>query len=157
MGMGSNGDFTELSLTAEPRKFARLKDAKRYFSEEILKIEEHIRRRRNDSVLSRIDRAREIIGNRFAEKSFCLQDICSELYLSTSRFSALFKEGTGETFVEYLTEVRIDEAKRLLKSSDLRSYEIADRVGYQDPRYFSSIFKKVTGLTTTEYRKELEN
>lgn len=157
MGIGINGDFSELSLTAEPRRFTRLVDAKRYFSDEILKIEEHISRRRTDAAQSRIDKARQIISERVADKSFSLQDICSELYLSTSQFSALFKDGTGQTFVEYLTELRIDEAKRLLKSTDLKSYEVADRVGYQDPRYFSSIFKKVTGLTTTEYRKELEN
>ncbi len=157
MGISIQDDFEELSLTAEPRRFTRLDDAKRYFSKQITKIEEHVRRRRNDAAHSRIDKARYIISERFTNKSFSLQDICSEIYLSTSQFSALFKEGTGQTFVEYLTEVRIDEAKRLLKTTDLRSYEIADKVGYQDPRYFSSIFKKITGFTTTEYRRELED
>lgn len=157
MGISVQDDFTELSLTAEPRRFTRLVDAKRYFGTQIAKIEKHIQQRRNDAAHSRIDKARLIIADRISDKSFSLQDICSELYLSTSQFSALFKDSTGHTFVEYLTELRIDEAKRLLKTTDLKSYEVADHVGYQDPRYFSSIFKKITGLTTTEYRRELEN
>ena len=157
MGMSETGDLAELALTAEPRRFTRLDEARRYFDRKIEFIEEQVKLRRKDAVLSRIDRARAIIAERFTDRNFSLQDICSELYLSTSQFSALFKEGTGHTFVEYLTEVRIDEARKLLKSTDKRSYEIAENVGYQDPRYFSSIFKKVTGMTTTEYRRSLEN
>ncbi len=156
MGIGENSEFENLSLTAEPRKFTRLADARRYFTDQINRIEENVRKRREHAVLSRIDKARSLINDRFADKSFSLQNICAEMYLSTSQFSALFKEGTGQTFVEYLTEIRINEAKRLLKTTDMKSYEIADRVGYQDPRYFSSLFKKITGFTTTEYRKELE-
>ena len=156
MNLASESDFDDLSLTSEPKRFGRLSDARAFFERKIQLIEEHVRRRRNDAVHSRIDRARDIIARRFAEKSFSLHDICAELYLSTSQFSALFKEGTGRTFVEYLTETRVDEAKRLLKTTDMRSYEVADAVGYQDPRYFSSIFKKTTGFTTTEYRREME-
>ena len=157
MNLGDEGFFDDLSLTAEPRRFARLSDAQVFYREKILSIEDHIRRRRNDAVHSRVDKARLIISRRFAEKDFSLRDICAELYLSTSQFSTLFKEGTGRTFVEYLTETRVDEAKRLLKTTDMKSYEVADAVGYQDPRYFSSIFKKVTGFTTTEYRREMED
>ncbi len=156
MNLGSEGVLNDLSLTAEPRRFARLTEAHNFYREQILSIEEHIRKRRLDAVHSRIDKARGIIARRFVEKSFSLRDICAELYLSTSQFSTLFKEGTGRTFVEYLTEARIDEAKRLLKTTDMKSYEVAEAVGYQDPRYFSSIFKKVTGFTTTEYRREME-
>ena len=157
MGLDTGDEILDLSLTAEPRRFARLDGAKRYYHNQVEKIEEIVRRRRHDAAHSRIDKAKRIIAERYTDKNFSLQDICGELYLSTSQFSALFKEGTGHTFVEYLTEVRIDEAKHLLKTTDLKSYEIADRVGYQDPRYFSSIFKKITGFTTTEYRKEMES
>jgi len=157
MGLDTGDDILDLSLTAEPRKFARLDGAKRYYQDQVDKIDKLVRQRRHDAAHSRIDKARRIIAERYADKNFSLHDICAELYLSTSQFSALFKEGTGHTFVEYLTEVRIDEAKHLLKTTDSKSYEIADQVGYQDPRYFSSIFKKVTGFTTTEYRKEMES
>lgn len=157
MNLDGEGIFEDLSLSAETRHFARLSDAEIFYKEKIRSIEEHIRRRRNDAVHSRVDKARNIISRRFVEKDFSLRDICAELYLSTSQFSTLFKEGTGRTFVEYLTETRVNEAKRLLKTTDMKSYEVADAVGYQDPRYFSSIFKKVTGFTTTEYRREMED
>ena len=156
MNLAAEGGFDDLSLAAEPRRFARLSEAREFYRKKILLIENHVRMRRHDAVHSRVDKARDIIARRFGEKDFSLRDICAELYLSTSQFSALFKEGTGRTFVEYLTETRVDEAKRLLKTTDMRSYEVADAVGYQDPRYFSSIFKKATGFTTTEYRKEME-
>ena len=104
-------------------------------------------------LLSRIDRAKAIISKRFCENRFSLQDICDELYLSTSQFSLLFKEGTGQTFVEYLTACRVEEAKKLLLSTDLKGYEVAEQVGYADPRYFTIIFKKQTGMTAMEYRR----
>ena len=82
--------------------------------------------------------------------------MCDELYLSTSQFSVVFKEGTGMTFIEYLTTFRIEQAKKLLRTTDKKSYEIAEETGYADPRYFSIIFKKYTGVTPMEYRKESE-
>ena len=104
-------------------------------------------------LFSRIDRAKGIIRERFRESCFSLQDICDELYLSTSQFSLLFKEGTGQTFVEYLTACRVEEAKKLLAGTDMKGYEIAENVGYSDPRYFTIIFKKQTGMTAMEYRR----
>ncbi len=124
-----------------------------FFEKLIRHIGDRISQRRNDVLLSRIDRARSIIQENYGDKNFSLQDICRELYLSTSQFSLLFKEGTEQTFVEYLTSVRIDEAKKLLASTDLKSYEVAERVGYSDPRYFSITFKKHCGMTAMEYRR----
>jgi len=57
------------------------------------------------------------------------------------------------TFVEYLTRVRIERARELLASQDLRSYEIAEQVGFRDAHYFSLTFKKQTGYSPTEYRE----
>jgi two-component system response regulator YesN len=124
-----------------------------FFETLIRHIGARISQRRNDALLSRIDRAKGIIRERYGDKNFSLQDICRELYLSTSQFSLLFKEGTDQTFVEYLTSVRMDEAKKLLASTDLKSYEVAERVGYSAPRYFSITFKKHCGMTAMEYRR----
>ena len=133
--------------------FASLDGIEAFFREMLERIETQIERRRNDMLLSRIDRAREIIEHRYSDSRFSLQDICDELYLSTSQFSLLFKEGTGMTFVSYLTECRMKGAKNLLLSTDLKGYEVAERVGYADPRYFSLLFKKHTGMTAMEYRR----
>ncbi|MDA3958368.1 response regulator [Oceanispirochaeta sp.] len=136
-----------------PSHFEALTTAEKAIESLILNIDEQIRQRRKGVLLSRIDRAKSIIQERFIDKDFSLNDICLELYLSTSQFSLLFKEGTDMTFVEYLTFVRMEEAKQLLWSSDLKSYEIAEQVGFSDPRYFSIIFKKHTGMTAMEYRR----
>lgn len=140
-----------------PGDLGSLHQAKNYFSRVLSRIEELVRSRRHDAVLSRIDKARRIIEERLSDSKFSLNDICDELYLSTSQFSMLFKEGTGQTFVEYLTSQRIEEAKRLLKTTDLKGYEVAEKTGFSDPRYFSIVFKKMTGLTAMEYRKGIES
>ncbi|OQY31557.1 MAG: hypothetical protein B6241_13675 [Spirochaetaceae bacterium 4572_59] len=136
-----------------PDTFDSLEKSSDFLEKMIRGIDEQIIHRRKDMLLSRIDKARAIIGERFRESHFSLQDICDELYLSTSQFSLLFKEGTGQTFVEYLTARRIDEAKKLLSTTDLKGYEVAEKVGYTDPRYFTIIFKKQTGMTAMGYRR----
>lgn len=68
--------------------------------------------------------------------------------------SRLFKKETGKNFVDYLTDHRIERAKALIVTSDLKNYEIADHVGYDDYRYFSQVFKKKTGMTIGEYRRK---
>lgn len=140
----------------KPQYYPTMNVAKESFEGYVREIERKIESRRNDVILSRVDKAKEIIANRFGESGFSLQDMCGELFLSTSQFSFLFKEGTGQTFIEYLTSYRVEEAKKLLKSTDMKAYEIAEAVGYQDSRYFSIIFKKQTGITAMEYRKRLE-
>lgn len=69
----------------------------------------------------------------------------------------MFKSVTGENFSDYLTKVRMNQAKLLLASSGLTSYEIAERVGYQDQRYFSKVFRKTTGLLPKQYRAQLHS
>ena len=75
--------------------------------------------------------------------------------LSPYYFSKLFKEETGENFIEYLTKLRIQKAKELLVDKEKSMKEICGQVGYSDPNYFSRIFKKSVGVTPTEYREAL--
>lgn len=74
-----------------------------------------------------------------------LNSVCSYLAMSTSYFSSIFKNYTGETFIEALTRKRVEKAKFLLENTSRKNYEIACDVGYSDPHYFSNIFKKATG------------
>jgi two-component system, response regulator YesN len=73
--------------------------------------------------------------------------------LSPAYFSVLFGREVGETFVEYLTSLRIRKAVELLRSTSLTSSEIAYRIGYQNPRYFYSVFRKVVGQPPNEFRR----
>lgn len=99
--------------------------------------------------------ATEYLHDHFAEPSLSLTEVCAELSVSVSHFSERFKSITGQTFVEYLTELRIERAKEMLRTGDRKSYEIAPAVGFRDPHYFSSTFKKVCGVTPTQYRARI--
>jgi two-component system response regulator YesN len=81
--------------------------------------------------------------------------VASEVSLSASHFSVVFSQEAGQTFKEYLTEIRINKAKELLRMTSLRSADIAFQVGYNDPHYFSSVFKKNTGLSPIEFRSQI--
>ncbi len=96
--------------------------------------------------------AQAYLAERYSDPGLSLTQVCSELSVSVSHFSKSFKSITGRTFVEYLTDVRIERAKELLVSEGSRGYEIAPRVGFRDPHYFSTIFKKVCGVTPTQFR-----
>ena len=99
--------------------------------------------------------ALDYIEKNYMNVNMSLNMVCAHLCMSTSYFSTIFKNATGETFVEALTRVRMEKAKKLLESTSMKSYEVALSVGYNDPHYFSSIFKKHMGMTPTEYSKQL--
>ncbi|EGB92602.1 putative transcriptional regulator, AraC family [Clostridium sp. D5] len=98
--------------------------------------------------------AMDYIKENYSNQDLGLNDICEYLNISTSRFSSIFKEATGKTFTEVLTGVRMDRAKQLLRQTSLKNYEIAEKVGFSDPHYFSIAFKKMTGKTPKEYARE---
>jgi two-component system response regulator YesN len=83
-----------------------------------------------------------------------LEDVARQVYLSPCYFSRLFKQVKGWSFSEYLTQIRIEEARRLLVNTDFQISEIASRVGYRDARYFSQVFKRNEGCTPITYRRE---
>lgn len=81
-----------------------------------------------------------------------LDDVAKQINMSYHHFSKFFKESTGKNFVDYLTELRVEKAKEILKDKTINIKEICYEVGYTDPNYFSKIFKKSTGMTPTEFR-----
>ncbi len=85
-----------------------------------------------------------------------LHQLAEGRFMNAEYVSRLFKKMTGSNFVDYLTDYRIAKAMELMQSSACKNYEIAKRVGYEDYRYFSQIFKKKTGMTIGEYRSGLE-
>lgn len=111
--------------------------------------------RREQHSLSKARSAEQYIREMYHNKSLGLQDVCAALSVSKSYLTMVFKKHTGMTIVEYLTEVRMEEAKALLRGSDLRVYEIAERVGYRDAQYFSLTFRKQVGQSPSEYRDSL--
>jgi two-component system, response regulator YesN len=112
--------------------------------------------KRNDFCESIVLKAKDYIYENYNDENLSLNSLCKHLLISTSYFSLIFKNHTGGTFIEYLSKIRIEKAMELLKNTSLKTYEIADRIGYNDPHYFSMAFKKVAGLTPTEYRESVK-
>ena len=98
--------------------------------------------------------AMEYMEANYSDSTMSLQGVCSHLGVSTSRFSSIFKETFGSTFLDVLIGIRMKKARELLEMTQLRTYEIAERVGFSDPHYFSIAFKKFTGKTPKEYARE---
>jgi two-component system response regulator YesN len=99
-----------------------------------------------------IMKAREYIDQNFGSEDISLYSTASYVGISPNHLSTVFAQETGENFIEYLTRVRIDRAKSLLKNTAMKSAEITYEIGFSDPHYFSYIFKKNTGLSPREYR-----
>ena len=87
------------------------------------------------------------------EKPLSLYSIADEFNRSTPYISRLIKQTTGKNFTDLLTDLRIQKAKELLKTSSYHVNEISHMVGYPNFRYFSRIFKQQTGMTPNDYRK----
>lgn len=97
--------------------------------------------------------ALDYIEKHYADFDLNLNVICSYLCISTSHFSTIFKNYTGDTFMEVLIRIRMQKAMELLENTNLKNYEISEMIGFRDPHYFSIAFKKITGKSPKEYAK----
>jgi len=104
-----------------------------------------------------ISKARDYLSRHYADPNLMLQDVAGEVHMSQSHFSTIFAQETGLTFTQYLTGLRIGKARELLEATEMRSSQIALEVGYNDSHYFSYLFKKNTGMTPGEYRRNSRN
>lgn len=93
------------------------------------------------------------IQEHFQDNDLTLQSIAENVYLSQTYLCAFFKKATKKTLNQYITEVRIEKAKEFLKDDSVKIYEIANKVGFTDTNYFSSLFKKHVGCTPSEYKE----
>lgn len=104
-----------------------------------------------------VDRAVGYVEENYKDWELNIEKISAHLHYSPNYFSSMFKKETGTAFMNYLANYRIDKAKELLVSSDLKNFEIAMEVGFSSANYFSFCFKKVVDLSPTAYRKSLIN
>ena len=103
---------------------------------------------------NKIDRAKQYISENY-QRALTLEDVAYEIELSPNYFSQLFREETGYTFSDYVTEVRIQTAKDLLRENHASLKEISSHIGYRDPNYFSRVFKKQVGLSPKQYQNQI--
>lgn len=99
-----------------------------------------------------IETAKNQIESTYMSEEISLNSVAVSVGMSPSYFSSIFSREMGKTFVEYLTEIRMEKAKEFLACSSMKTSEIGYEVGYKDPHYFSYIFKKTQGCSPKEYR-----
>lgn len=88
-------------------------------------------------------------------REITLTDISNHVHVTPNYFSALFKAETGQNVLDYITNLRIEKVKSLMKDKSLKTYEIGEMVGYKSPKYFCRVFKKILGQSPSQYRKAL--
>lgn len=100
-----------------------------------------------------VERAKLAMVEGYADSNLSVSTVARLLCITPNYLSRIFHQKTGMTCVEYLTGIRLDEAKKLLIHTSLKNYDIAEKIGYASAHYFSSLFKKNTGLTPSEFRE----
>lgn len=126
-----------------------IKNYIRMLLKKIIGVRDTISGRRYSDI---IEIAKDQIRKTYMSDEISLNTIAAEVGVSPSYFSSIFSKEMGKTFVEYLTEIRMDRAKELLMCSSMKTSEIGYEVGYKDPHYFSYIFKKTQNCTPKEFR-----
>ncbi|MNC54862.1 HTH-type transcriptional regulator YesS [compost metagenome] len=98
-----------------------------------------------------LGRAKKYIEERYTD-DLSLEEVADYVHLNPHYFSKIFKQEYGETFIDFVTRLRIDKAISLIGEGRLSLKEVSFEAGYKDPNYFSRVFKKITGVSPTEFR-----
>ena len=139
----------ELSFYEEIRRRWFLEDKLAYLSERLDALSGNMYTGSHPEIRSAIQYIR---GN--YDKDISLGEIAAEVGLSENYFSNLFKQETGENLTMYVNKIRIEEGTKMLDTSSLKVYEIAEKVGFRNTTYFSTTFRKITGMTVSEYKNK---
>ena len=137
-----------ISLTKNTSNFYQLKDKIKFW---VLSVMERIQKAKRTNK-NPIQKAKDYIQDHLGE-SITIKLIAQQVYMSPTYFSVYFKEQTGETILDYITKTRLKKATELLETTDLKIYDIAVQLGYQDTKYFSRLFRQWYGYTPSQYRE----
>jgi len=103
-----------------------------------------------------VSRVTAYLENHLSDPSLSLSTTAERFFVSPGHLGRLMKKETGQTFVEFLTNIRMKKAEMLLRETDLKNYQVGEQVGIPDPHYFSIVFKKTLGLSASEYRNSFD-
>ncbi len=152
-----SSDIIKLKIQAERdiRQVMLLNDTKNFLTFNIKNIMQKIKNLQEDTVVRSVNKAKLYINENY-DKKLTLNEVARHVNVSSHYLSHIFKEVTKKSFKSYVIETKINNAQRLLLNTDLTIYQISYKVGYNDPNYFSRIFKKVVGESPVDYRKGVE-
>lgn len=149
------GEGTPEIVGEYPRLINMERDVlEQWLSSYCVQLHENMKTARDSSTQSLIRKAKNYVQTNYQNEGLSLDDVCEALAISNSYFSSVFKKETGNSFIGYLTEYRMEKAARLLVQTTEKSYYIAKSVGYSDPNYFSYVFKRQYGVSPSKYRSE---
>lgn len=120
-----------------------------------LKVIEGIQKTRKNTVKLMVESTVEYLKNNYHE-DITLENMAERLYISPEYLSRQFKKEMDQTFIYYLTSLRLEAAKRLIEDTNYKNFQVADAVGYNEPNYFSYVFKKHFGISPSKYRKSIK-
>ena len=123
-----------------------------WLNDKCLQMQKMVLHERQDTTKSFVTKAMEYVKEHYADQDLSIETICSVLNVSAAYFSTVFKKESGKTFINYLTDYRMEVALELLLNQNEKTYIIAEKVGYSDPNYFSYVFKKQFGMPPSKYK-----
>ncbi|WP_415639915.1 response regulator, partial [Paenibacillus lupini] len=137
------------------QKLNTLNETKAWFTDLCGKVRSRIVSRRQSSYKHIVEEAIQYTKTHFGDQELSIAVVCAHLHISTGYFSSLFKKEVKLTYGAYLLQLRMEAAKEYLRTTEMKTFEIADKVGFADPNYFSLCFKKYEGVSAKEYRNAL--
>ena len=137
-------------------EFSSLEELGSWLGERCGRLHDLLGRRRSDSAWQMVERAKDYIAGHYTDEQLSVEALCSHIHLSPTYFSTLFKREVGMSFTAYVTKVRMEEAARLLRETDEKTYRIAEATGFSDPNYFSYVFKRRYGVSPSKFRSGLK-
>lgn len=147
---------TSISLFDEVRRLRHAQEARQWMTELCVHLMQHIVKDRQTSYQKLVEDATRYVQEHYADHELSIAKVCGHLHISMGYFSGIFKRETRMTFNNYLLQLRMEHAKELLRTTDWKTFEVAEHIGYPDANYFSYSFKKHVGLSPKDYRKGLE-
>lgn len=133
-------------------RFNTLEELKEYIIGKILNTFRKFKELQNSC--RSVFEVKKCIRKNYADNDLSVKNLAEEVYLTPTYLSALFKKETGQNISDYIVEVRIEKSKEFLKNNKLKLHEVARNVGYNDSNYYAKAFKKMEGVTPSEYREK---
>lgn len=144
---GVETDYFEILTKVE-----KTENIRQYLLEVAYKMNAALEEGRSNTTKNVIREAKQYIQEHYQDPELSVEKICRHLHMSPAYFSTMFKKETGQAYIAYLTEIRLNHAVELLMSTADKTYIIAEKVGYPEQNYFSYVFKKKFGISPTKYR-----